>query len=155
MVGRPRTGQVVIFPVLGAQRVISVIYTDNGDRDQPIEDIDILSWRRPRSAWPSRTSCCAGRSRREKVRTASLALLRRAAPGLGGVAGGRLVGAGGGIFRLDRDQLLAGLEVAGAHGDVAFLDHGEAVDLLELASPVAGARLQGGEARGEAAVSAA
>jgi hypothetical protein len=42
MVGRPRTGQVVVFPVLGAQRVISVIYTDNGDRDQPIEDIDIL-----------------------------------------------------------------------------------------------------------------
>ncbi|MFL6200807.1 MAG: DUF4388 domain-containing protein [Thermoanaerobaculia bacterium] len=42
MVGRPRTGQVVVFPVLGAQRVISVIYTDNGDRDTPIEDIDIL-----------------------------------------------------------------------------------------------------------------
>jgi uncharacterized protein DUF4388 len=42
MVGRPRNGQVVIFPVLGAQRVISVIYTDNGDREQPIEDIDIL-----------------------------------------------------------------------------------------------------------------
>jgi hypothetical protein len=42
LVGSPRTGQVVVFPVLGAQRVISVIYTDNGDRDQPIEDIDIL-----------------------------------------------------------------------------------------------------------------
>jgi len=42
MVGRPRNGQVVIFPVLGAQRVISVIYTDNGDSDKPIEDIDIL-----------------------------------------------------------------------------------------------------------------
>jgi ActR/RegA family two-component response regulator len=42
MIGRPRTGQVVCFPVLGAQRVISVIYTDNGDRDTPIEDIDIL-----------------------------------------------------------------------------------------------------------------
>ncbi|MES1211610.1 MAG: hypothetical protein ABUL63_04685, partial [Acidobacteriota bacterium] len=42
MVGKPRTGQVVVFPVLGAQRVISVIYTDNGDRDTPIEDIDIL-----------------------------------------------------------------------------------------------------------------
>ena len=42
MVGRSRNGQVVIFPVLGAQRVISVIYTDNGDREQPIEDIDIL-----------------------------------------------------------------------------------------------------------------
>lgn len=42
MVGPPRNGQVVIFPVLGAQRVISVIYTDNGDNEKPIEDIDIL-----------------------------------------------------------------------------------------------------------------
>jgi Domain of unknown function (DUF4388) len=42
LVGRSRTEQVVVFPVLGAQRVISVIYTDNGERDQPIEDIDIL-----------------------------------------------------------------------------------------------------------------
>ncbi len=42
LVGRSRNGQVVVFPVLGAQRVISVIYTDNGDRDEPIEDIDIL-----------------------------------------------------------------------------------------------------------------
>ncbi|HVT61448.1 MAG TPA: DUF4388 domain-containing protein [Thermoanaerobaculia bacterium] len=41
-VGRSRTGQVVVFPVLGAQRVIAVIYADNGDRDEPIEDIDIL-----------------------------------------------------------------------------------------------------------------
>ncbi len=42
LLGPPRAGQVVVFPVLGAQRVISVIYADNGDRDQPIEDIDIL-----------------------------------------------------------------------------------------------------------------
>jgi hypothetical protein len=42
LVGRPRTGQVVIFPVLGAQRVIAVIYTDNGEREQAVEDIDIL-----------------------------------------------------------------------------------------------------------------
>jgi hypothetical protein len=42
LVGRSRTGQVVVFPVLGAQRVIAVIYTDNGDREEPIEDIDIL-----------------------------------------------------------------------------------------------------------------
>jgi len=42
LVGRPRTGQVVIFPVLGAQRVIAVIYADNGEREQAIEDIDIL-----------------------------------------------------------------------------------------------------------------
>ncbi|HKI04572.1 MAG TPA: DUF4388 domain-containing protein [Thermoanaerobaculia bacterium] len=42
MVGPPRNGHVVIFPVLGAQRVISVIYTDNGESENPIEDIDIL-----------------------------------------------------------------------------------------------------------------
>ena len=42
LLGPPRAGQVVVFPVLGAQRVISVIYADNGDRNQPIEDIDIL-----------------------------------------------------------------------------------------------------------------
>lgn len=42
VLGRPRSGQIVVFPVLGAQRVISIIYADNGDRDQPIEDIDIL-----------------------------------------------------------------------------------------------------------------
>jgi hypothetical protein len=42
MVGPPRNGAVVIFPVLGSQRVISVIYTDNGDSEKPIEDIDIL-----------------------------------------------------------------------------------------------------------------
>ncbi len=42
LLGPPRAGQVVVFPVLGAQRVISVIYADNGDRDQQIEDIDIL-----------------------------------------------------------------------------------------------------------------
>jgi len=42
LVGRPRTGQVVIFPVLGTQRVISVIYADNGDSEKPVEDIDIL-----------------------------------------------------------------------------------------------------------------
>jgi ActR/RegA family two-component response regulator len=42
LVGPPRNGQVVVFPVLGAQRVISVIYTDNGESDKPIEDIDIL-----------------------------------------------------------------------------------------------------------------
>ena len=42
LLGRPRTGQVVVFPVLGARRVISVIYTDNGAVDRPIEDIEIL-----------------------------------------------------------------------------------------------------------------
>lgn len=41
-VERPANGKVVVFPVLGSQRVISVIYTDNGENESPIEDIDIL-----------------------------------------------------------------------------------------------------------------
>ena len=42
MVGRPTSGQVVLFPVLGAERPISLIYTDNGTREQEIQDIRIL-----------------------------------------------------------------------------------------------------------------
>ena len=42
VVGRPRTGQVVVFPVLGSQQVISVIYTDNGPLSREIEEIEIL-----------------------------------------------------------------------------------------------------------------
>ena len=42
MVGRPASGQVVLFPVLGAERPISLIYTDNGTREQEIQDIRIL-----------------------------------------------------------------------------------------------------------------
>ena len=41
-VGKPRNGQVVVFPVLGAQRVIAVVYADNDARDEVIQDIDIL-----------------------------------------------------------------------------------------------------------------
>ena len=42
LIGRPETGQVVIIPVLGAQRVISVIYADNGQTTRAIDDIDVL-----------------------------------------------------------------------------------------------------------------
>ena len=42
LLGRPASGQVVIFPVLGAERAIAVIYTDNGGLDEEIEDIQIL-----------------------------------------------------------------------------------------------------------------
>ncbi len=42
VLGPPRTGQVVLFPVLGSDRVILLIYTDNGALDQPIEEIDII-----------------------------------------------------------------------------------------------------------------
>lgn len=42
LIGRPASGQIVLFPVLGAERTISVIYTDNGSLDQEIEDVQIL-----------------------------------------------------------------------------------------------------------------
>ncbi len=42
LLGRPASGQVVIFPVLGAERTIAVIYTDNGTRDEEIQDIQLL-----------------------------------------------------------------------------------------------------------------
>ncbi len=42
MVGRPRTGQVVVFPVLGSARVISVVYADNGPLSREIGEIEIL-----------------------------------------------------------------------------------------------------------------
>ncbi len=42
ILGRPRSGQLVVFPVLGAERVISVVYTDNGSNSRAIEDIELL-----------------------------------------------------------------------------------------------------------------
>lgn len=42
LAGRPASGQVVVFPVLGAERVVSLIYTDNGAKDVEIQDIRIL-----------------------------------------------------------------------------------------------------------------
>jgi len=42
IIGPPRNGQVVLFPVPGARRVIAVVYADNGDRREPVEDIEIL-----------------------------------------------------------------------------------------------------------------
>ncbi|HVS01894.1 MAG TPA: DUF4388 domain-containing protein [Thermoanaerobaculia bacterium] len=42
LLGRPKREEVVIFPVLGSDRVILLIYTDNGALDRPIEEIDIL-----------------------------------------------------------------------------------------------------------------
>lgn len=42
ILGRPRNGQIVIFPVLGSERVISVVYTDNGNNNRAIEDIELL-----------------------------------------------------------------------------------------------------------------
>ncbi len=42
LVGRPRSSQCAIFPVLGGSRVIAVVYADNGLSNRAIEEIDIL-----------------------------------------------------------------------------------------------------------------
>jgi hypothetical protein len=42
ILGRPRSGQCAVFPVLGGQRVIALIYADNGPSNRAIEELDIL-----------------------------------------------------------------------------------------------------------------
>jgi len=40
--GRPRSGECAIFPVMGGQRVIALVYADNGHSNRAIEELDIL-----------------------------------------------------------------------------------------------------------------
>lgn len=40
--GLPTHDQVVVFPVAGTERVIAVVYADNGDTDKPLRDVDLL-----------------------------------------------------------------------------------------------------------------
>jgi hypothetical protein len=42
IVDRPRSGQGVFFPVLGARRAIGLIYADNGRRPSSIQDVEIV-----------------------------------------------------------------------------------------------------------------
>jgi Domain of unknown function (DUF4388) len=42
IVDRPRSGQGVFFPVLGARRAIGLIYADNGRRTSSIQDVEIV-----------------------------------------------------------------------------------------------------------------
>lgn len=42
LVDRPRSGQSVLFPVLGARRSIGVIYADNGRRTCGIQDVELM-----------------------------------------------------------------------------------------------------------------
>jgi len=42
MVGKPRSGQCAVFPVVGGQSVIALVYADNGPSDRAIEELDIL-----------------------------------------------------------------------------------------------------------------
>jgi len=42
LIGRPRSGSCAIFPVMGGQRVIALVYADNGRSERAIEELDIL-----------------------------------------------------------------------------------------------------------------
>jgi hypothetical protein len=42
LVGKPRSGECAIFPVTGGQRVIALVYADNGHSNRAIEELDIL-----------------------------------------------------------------------------------------------------------------
>jgi hypothetical protein len=42
LIGRPRSGQCAVFPVLGGTRVVAVIYADMGPSNRAIEELDIL-----------------------------------------------------------------------------------------------------------------
>jgi len=42
LLGRPRSGECAIFPVMGGQRVIALVYADNGHSNRAIEELDIL-----------------------------------------------------------------------------------------------------------------
>ena len=41
-VDRPVSGEIVVLPVPGSERVIAVIYLDNGARDRPVGDLEIF-----------------------------------------------------------------------------------------------------------------
>ncbi len=42
MIDRPRSGQAVLFPVLGSRRVIALIYADNGKHLRSVDDVEIV-----------------------------------------------------------------------------------------------------------------
>ena len=42
ILGRPRTGQLAVLPVHGGQRVVAVVYVDNGARDRPLDELEML-----------------------------------------------------------------------------------------------------------------
>lgn len=42
MIDRPRSGQSVLFPVLGSRRVIALIYADNGKHLRSVDDVEIV-----------------------------------------------------------------------------------------------------------------
>lgn len=41
-IGKPRTGQFAVIPVVGGQRVVALVYVDNGVSERPLDDLDVL-----------------------------------------------------------------------------------------------------------------
>jgi GAF domain-containing protein len=41
-VDRPLSGEIAVLPVPGSERMIAIIYLDNGARDRPVGDIEIF-----------------------------------------------------------------------------------------------------------------
>ena len=41
-IGKPRTGQFAVLPVVGGQRVVALVYVDNGVSGRPLDDLDVL-----------------------------------------------------------------------------------------------------------------
>jgi len=41
-IGRPRTGKFAVLPMTGGQRVVALIYVDNGVSDRALDDMDML-----------------------------------------------------------------------------------------------------------------
>ncbi len=42
VLGSPRNDEIVVFPVAGTERVIAVVYADNGDQPRQLRDVDLL-----------------------------------------------------------------------------------------------------------------
>ena len=42
ILGPPASGQLAVLPVAGGQRVVALVYVDNGARREPIEELDVL-----------------------------------------------------------------------------------------------------------------
>ncbi len=42
LIGKPRSAECAVFPVTGGQRVIALVYADNGPSNRAIEELDIL-----------------------------------------------------------------------------------------------------------------
>ncbi|HUJ29514.1 MAG TPA: DUF4388 domain-containing protein [Myxococcales bacterium] len=41
-IGKPRTGQFAVIPVVGGQKVVALVYVDNGVSERPLDDLDVL-----------------------------------------------------------------------------------------------------------------